>query len=178
VDTRDRLHSITSIESSFLSQRYLPGSDQFGLESQVPIQAESDLNAQALTLGAAGLNFSYAQTYGTSEIPYLSNDTLSRRHLNYPWGVATEGANVLIGEIWGHRVLKYTNTYNFVNVIGTSGTAYNNGEPWEVVDMAVDASGQTWVVDNGGRVIKFDATNNFLEYFHDDGTFSRPAVSP
>ena len=158
-------------EPPFPPGKYLHEGGQLGEGSPIIAQAASGLSAQALTLGAVGLNFSYAQTFGTTEIPYLS-DTV---HLNYPWGIATDGANVLIGEHLGHRVLKYTNTGAYVSTIGTAGTDYNNGEPGDVFDMAVDNSGQTWVVDNYGGVIKFDVSNNFVEYFHDDGTFSRPA---
>ncbi|MBL0268185.1 MAG: hypothetical protein IPP99_05880 [Chitinophagaceae bacterium] len=159
-------------EFLFPQGKFPLGEDQLGRGNFFLDQAKSDPSAQTLTLGTVGLNFSYVQTFGVTEIPYIADTD----HLNFPWGIATDGTNILIGEYWGHRLLKYTNTGAHVSTIGTAGTAYNNGEPWAIFDMAVDGSGQTWIVDNNGRVIKFDAANNYLIDFHNDGTFAAPAV--
>jgi 6-phosphogluconolactonase (cycloisomerase 2 family) len=159
-------------EPPFPRQKSLFDKNQPGRKDQISLQSGSDLSAQAFTLGAVGLNFSYAQTFGTTETPYIADTA----HLNHPWGIATDGTNVLIGEYFGHRVLKYTNAGVHMSTIGRAGASYNDGEPWGAFDMAVDASGNTWVVDNdSGTVLKYDSSNNFLEYFHNDGTFNKPA---
>ena len=134
------------------------------------VPAIPGVSPSSINVGSPGVSFRYMQTFGQTEVPYIADSD----HLNFPWGVATDGNNVLVGEIWGHRVLKYTNSGAHVSTIGKAGTAYNNGDPWEVVDMAVDSSGQTWVVDNTGKVLIFNTSNNFVSEFK-SGMFSHPA---
>ena len=148
-----------------------PGFPFFPGSGKLPAPTSAGASPLTLTLGAPGLSFSYANTYGTTEIPYLADTS----HLNFPWGIATSGTNVLIGEYWGRRVLKYTSAGSFVSSIGTAGTNYNDGEPYGIFDMAVDASGQTWIADNdSSQVFIYDASNNYVKKFK-DGTFQHPA---
>lgn len=129
------------------------------------------VNAPAISLGQPGTSFRYVQTFGVTETPYISDTA----HLNFPMGIATDGTNVLIGEYWGHRVLKYTSTGTFVSSLGRAGIAYSDGDIWGAFDMAVDSGGNTWVADsNHNRVSKFDASGAYLGSFK-EGTFGRPA---
>ena len=53
--------------------------------------------------------------------------------------------NVWIGELSGHRAMKFTSTSAFVSAIGRRlGSA--TGSFWEVADLAVDGSGNTSIV--------------------------------
>ena len=153
-------------------QTFLPGKFPSGPRAfKGGPQSALNPNPLSLALGAVGLSYSYAQTFGVSEIPYFSDTA----HINYPWGIATSGTNVLIGEELGRRILKYTNAGVYVSSIGTAGTSYNKGEAWEVYSMAVDSSGQTWITAGGNRsVYIFDSSNKYVKEFQ-NGTFSNPA---
>ena len=110
-------------------------------------------DAPAVAIGQPGLSFRYERTFGETEVAYLADTA----HVNFPYGIATDGTNVWIGELFGHRAMKFTSTGAFVSAIGTAGSAA--GPFWEVGDLAVDSGGNTWVV-SGDQVIKFDAAGN------------------
>ena len=111
------------------------------------------------------------QTFGVAETPYIADNT----HINFPWGIATDGTNVLIGEYFGHRVMKYSNTGSFVNSLGRAGINFNDGDFGGVFDMAVDSSGTTWVADvDNSQVYRFDNTGAYLDKFK-DGAFKNPS---
>ena len=109
--------------------------------------------APAVAIGQPGLSYRYVRTFGETEVAYLADTA----HVNFPYGITTDGVNVWIGELWGHRAMKFTNTGAFVSAIGTAGSA--TGSFWEVADLAVDGSGNTWIV-SGDQVIKFDVVGN------------------
>ena len=113
----------------------------------------SAASAPTIATGQPGLSYRYVRTFGETEVAYLADTT----HVNFPYGIATDGTNVWIGESFGHRALKFTSTGTFVSAIGTAGGA--TGPVWEIADLAVDSGGNTWIVD-GGQVIKFDAAGN------------------
>jgi PKD repeat protein len=116
-------------------------------------QSAAAPDAPAVAIGQPGLSYRYARTFGETEVAYLAD----MAHVNFPYGIATDGANVWIGELFGHRAMKFTSTGTFVSAIGTAGSA--TGSFWEVADLAVDGSGNTWIV-SGDQVIKFDAAGN------------------
>jgi hypothetical protein len=163
------------LEPPFPPGKFPFGADQLGWENQNPLQAESGLSAQALTLGAVGLSFSYAQTIGTTETPYISDTT----HLNHPWGITMVFGTtpyLLVSEYFGHRVLKCTLAGVCSDFIGRAGISYNDGEPWGAFATSLDSGGNTWLADNSGTVMKYDSSGTFLSYFHqNDGTFSNPS---
>lgn len=132
----------------------------------------STASAPAVELGQPGLNFRYVRTFGETEVAYLADTA----HVNFPYGIATDGANVWIGELFGHRAMKFTSTGAFVSAIGTAGSV--TGPFWEVGDLAVDSNGDTWIL-SGDQVIKFDvASNEVSRLWRDDDPnthFSRVA---
>ena len=70
-----------------------------------PLQAESDISAQAVTLGDPGLSYRYVQTFGTTSEPYLVDNA----HLNTPNGLFIDASNTLfVTEEKGSRVLAYS----------------------------------------------------------------------
>ncbi|HVM72963.1 MAG TPA: NHL repeat-containing protein, partial [Anaerolineales bacterium] len=128
-------------------------------------------NPQAVVLGQSGTSFAYSQTFGSLQTPYLADTS----HLNYPWGIATDGTNVLIGELAGHRVLTYTSAGTWVSTLGQPGITYGDGNFSGVFDMAVDGSGTTWVAENGrAEIYQFDSGGNYLGEFK-DGSFEHPS---
>jgi hypothetical protein len=123
-----------------------------------PNRSQAAPNAVQASLGQPGTSYRYTETFGETEIAYISDTT----HINYPWGLGTDGANVWIGELWGNRGLKYTSTGSFQMQIGLSGFAdIYDTVLWEITDVAVDNSGNTWIVDGGANhLVKFDAAGN------------------
>jgi sugar lactone lactonase YvrE len=126
--------------------------------------ASGDAGAQgatpAVALGQPGLSFRYVQTFGTTEVAYISDTA----HINYPYGVGTDGANVWIADSMGLRALKYTNAGEIVQQIGKAGFRYGTGQSLEfVADVAVDSGGNIWLVDsNANHILKFDANGKYL----------------
>jgi len=123
----------------------------------------STLDVTPAALGQPGFSLRYLRTFGTSEVGYLE-DTF---HLWYPIGVATEGNNVWIAEAYGLRAMKYTGSGSFVQQIGRGGFRFGAGSSnrdleW-LSDVAVDKSGNVWIVDGVvHHVLKFDANGNYL----------------
>jgi hypothetical protein len=139
--------------------------------AKTPAQTTSNASKSAIALGAPGTSFRYVQTFGVTEQPYIGDTA----HLNFPWGITTDGTKVLIGEYWGRRVLTYTSTGDLDGSIGRAGISYNDGEMWGIFDMAVDSGGNTWVVDvDSSQVYQFDSSGAYLDKFK-DGAFDRPS---
>ena len=55
-------------------------------------------------LGEPGLSYRFIETLGETGVPYFEDSD----HINYPWGVGTDGENLWIGEERGGRALKFT----------------------------------------------------------------------
>ena len=63
-------------------------------------------------------------------------------HLNYPYGVTTDGTNVWIADSDGLRAVKYGSDGTFVSRIGKTGFRYGTGQSLEfVADVGVDGEG-------------------------------------
>jgi DNA-binding beta-propeller fold protein YncE len=59
--------------------------------------------------------------------------------------------------------VKYTNDGTFVTKIGKAGVSYGTGTVlWCLNDVAVDSSGNTWVVASGDHIAKFDAAGKLI----------------
>jgi hypothetical protein len=118
--------------------------------------------AATVTIGDPGLSFRYLKTFGKTEVAYLADKT----HLNYPYGLGADGANIWVAELWGNRSLKYNNTGGFKQQIGVAGVTdvYDlQTSLSEIADSAVDGTGNIWVVDDGAaHIAKFDSSGNFL----------------
>jgi hypothetical protein len=68
--------------------------------------------------GAPGLTFSHAQTFGETERAYFDDI----QHFAYPFGVATDGANVWIADSRGNRAVKFNFSGTYQNLtIGSAG---------------------------------------------------------
>ena len=122
--------------------------------SQPSLQAKSsDLNSQALTLGAPGLSFRYVQTFGEAEKPYNSDTT----HLNRPEGLFMDGSNNLfVVESQGSRVLRYNSSSNNTLAVGKAGMNYTDDYVFSnPTDTALDSGGNIWVSD-WSRVVQYN----------------------
>ncbi|MBN2257080.1 MAG: SMP-30/gluconolactonase/LRE family protein [Anaerolineaceae bacterium] len=120
-----------------------------------------------ITLGQPGTSFRYNDTIGETGVPYIT-DTL---HLNYPWGIGASGTSLWIGEMWGNRVLQYSNDGAFQMVIGEAGKIdFDDTVLYEISDVAKDGSGNLWVVDEGANhVVKVDASGNMIGELNSPG---------
>jgi sugar lactone lactonase YvrE len=101
------------------------------------------------------------QRFGTSEAAYLEDTT----HINSPYGVAADGTNVVIADSSGNRALKFTSSGSFVMQIGRAGFRYGaSGTELEwIADVAVDSSGNIWLVDGfAEHIAKFSSSGSFL----------------
>lgn len=120
---------------------------------------DAALASHTVPIGQPGLSFRYAQTLGTTGMPYFDDTT----HINYPWGVGAAGNAVWIGEHFGMRALKFTSDGAFVSSIGQAGIGGNQGYSIsEINDVAVDAAGNTWLADTYERVLKFDSNGAYV----------------
>ncbi len=114
----------------------------------------------SVTTGQPGLSFRYVQTFGQTDEAYIDDHS----HLNYPYGVTTDGANVWVADRSGLRAVKYQSDGTFLTQIGKTGFRYGTGDSLEqVADVAVDTSGNVWLVDNDAHhVLKFNAGGNLV----------------
>ena len=116
----------------------------------------SQTNA-AVTVGQSGLSFSYAKTFGVTGVGWLADTA----HINYPYGISTDGSNLWVGEMFGNRALKYNSAGTFQMQIGTAGfpDSYDNTSLYEITDTATDGAGNIWVVDDSSsHVVKFNSS--------------------
>jgi streptogramin lyase len=109
-------------------------------------------------LGEPGTVFRYDHTYGETEVAYPS-DTV---HINYPWGLTTDGTDVWIGEYLGNRALKYTQSGAFEMQIGLSGYAdIYDTVLLGITDVGIDNSGNIWLVDgDANHIVEFNSMGN------------------
>ena len=120
-------------------------------------------SARAFSLGAAGTNFRYVQTFGVTEEAYPS-DT---RYLNGPNGMFIDGSdNLYVVEEQGHRLLKYRLSDD-ANLLSIGKAGFRNADTSTFdspKDVTIDSGGHIWVVDDP-RVVEFDAAGNFMQQF-------------
>jgi peptide/nickel transport system substrate-binding protein len=122
--------------------------------------------------GEPGLSYRYMQTYGETQVPYISDSV----HLNGPEGLFMDGTNNLfVAETAGHRVLRYeygeppTNTWA-IGSAGNSGWDIGWGEYIFQLprDVALDSSGNVWVADSN-RVVEYTSAGIYIQdYFGDE----------
>ena len=124
------------------------------------VDAQS-MGAASFSLGQPGLSFRYVQTFGVTETPYISTTT----HLNYPYGLGTQGNTIWVGELLGRRALRYNADGENLAVIGRAGLVdHPNFAIQSVFDVATDSSGNIWVVDGqASHVLQFDSSGNFIK---------------
>ena len=107
----------------------------------------------SISLGQPGLSFRYVETLGETEAGYLADNA----HLNYPYGIGAVGDSIWIGEFWGNRILKYAQNGDFLKSFGRAGFPedYTDTSFWEISDVAEDADGNVWVLQNDW-IVKLD----------------------
>jgi hypothetical protein len=135
------------------------GDPRLGYRAEPQAAYAGNIEAQTLTLGEPGLSYRYVDTYGEDETAYFTDST----HLNYPYGMGTAGSNVWIGELFGARAMKYSNSGAVQQSIGNPGFGYMDSTTlFEITDVGVDASGNVWVVDDyASHVAKFNSSGVF-----------------
>ena len=116
--------------------------------------------APTIATGQPGLSYRYVQTFGETERAYFDDTT----HLNYPYGLTTDGNNVWVADSDGLRAVKYRSDSTFVSQIGKTGFRYGAGQDLQfVADVGVDSAGNIWLVDSDvSHVLKFDASGKYL----------------
>jgi len=135
-----------------------PGAPTGGWEGEASVSGAAHRQSD-LDLGQPGLSFRYVQTFGESEVAYYEDTS----HIVYPFGVGTDGTHVWIADSDGVRALKFTHTGSFVMQIGQAGfsSGVEGTDLGWIADVAVDSSGNIWVVDgSASHVAKFDAGGN------------------
>ena len=134
-----------------------PGMD-VPLGAPIPFSSvTSNRNAEQATdipMGTPGLAFRYVQTFGVTEEPFVE----THDHFYLVEGVGTAGNDVWVGDMLGHRALKFDGEGNFIAQIGKGGVVDATGTSLaRVTDIAEDGDGNVWVVDaEASHVVKYD----------------------
>ncbi|MBI5842458.1 MAG: S-layer homology domain-containing protein [Chloroflexi bacterium] len=122
-------------------------------------------NIAPAAVGASGTSFRYLQTFGTTSVPYLADNS----HLNRPRGVFVDtGDNLFVAETEGSRVLKFDSSGNSVLTLGYAGQPWSHDDFLSYArDVAVRASdGHIWVI--GSPMLKeFDSSGVWVQTFPD-----------
>jgi hypothetical protein len=128
------------------------------VRTAMPFAGTSVAPRSPRALGQPGFSLRYVQTFGVVAEAYNSTTT----HINYPYGIGSDGTNVWIAESLGDRALKYASDGTFLMQIGKAGyrdgAGSNTSFDW-LSDVAVDGSGNIWVVEQGAdQVYKFNSS--------------------
>lgn len=157
---------LLAFTSEAQAQTPLPGQGDW--HAPLPIQlrktapdALADSPAATPPLGAPGLSFRYVQRFGVTGVPYQ----VDTEHLNYPYGLATDGTSVWIAEALGLRILKFGGNGAFITQIGRAGDPGVPNANIDIdfpADVAVDGAGSIWVVNMGNSIVlKFNSSGRF-----------------
>lgn len=107
--------------------------------------------------------------------------------LNQPWDVAvSKDGFVYVADTFNHRIVKFSNSGNFIKMIGVFAQGSNPDTLWGPRGIAVDLNGNVLITDTGNkRVVVYDRDLNYITQFggagFDPGQFDEPvgiAVSP
>lgn len=123
------------------------------------VRETEEVGNAAIPLGQPGLSFRYVQTFGVTEEPY----PVDTSHLNGAAGLLMDASNRLyVAEGNGHRVLRFNALGANDLVLGHAGLPWHHDDylSWPR-DVAVDASGNIWVVFSPA-VKKFAPSGNPL----------------
>jgi sugar lactone lactonase YvrE len=155
-----------TLQKVYADYRLTPLVQDLGEGAGPALSAVEWVSAPAVPLGQPGLSFRYVQTFGVTEQPYPADV----QHLNGPNGIFIDGSNNLyVAEELGSRMLKYR-TSDGANLlsIGTAGMRYTDNYVFSwLEDVALDGSGNIWVVDTH-RAVQYDASGNFLQQLPPD----------
>lgn len=130
-----------------------------------PHSALKEMTAQSIegtniNLGQPGLSFRYVQTFGVTQEPFIETND----HFYWVEGVGTIGNSIWIADTWGHRVVKFDSSRNYIKKVGKAGVMdYTDTSLDHISDVAEDSSGNVWVVDSGAHhVVKFDTNGEIV----------------
>ena len=100
-----------------------------------------------------------------TEEPYPSDSY----HLNAPHGIFIDSNdNLLVAEIYGHRVLKYDSSGNVILTIGYAGQSWHHDTFLQSPrDVNVDGNGNIWVTITHA-LKQFDQDGNLIQIFPAD----------
>lgn len=110
-------------------------------------------------VGTPGLSFRYLATRGLPREPYIDDAA----HLTWPFGVWAGGDQLWVADPDGVRAVRYSNSGSFVGQVGKTG--WRGGIPGdvnEVIDVALDPSGNLWVVAGNSQVVKLSPAGQLL----------------
>lgn len=114
-------------------------------------------------------------TQPSGSVPFLrkfgTKGTGNGQFASGPINVAVEASTgyIFVSDTYGHRVLKFDASGNYISAIGSAGTG--NGQFQYPTGIAVTGGGEMFVVDYGNkRVQKFTTGGTFLKAFGSAGT--------
>lgn len=143
-------------EFSHLQGREDARTEVLGLTETVKPTSAYSSGKVEIAVGEPGFSFRHVQTFGTSEIGYLTDSY----HLNAPSGVFIDANdNLYVVEDNGYRLLRYNSSGVNTLTLGTAGFCDDSLDPTAFCtpqDVAADLSGNFWVA-TGNRAVKFDA---------------------
>lgn len=139
-----------------LSDRKDKRTEILGLTETINPASGVSSDQVTIAIGEPGLNFRHVQTFGTSEVGYLTDSY----HLNAPSGLFIDtNDNLYVVEDHGYRLLRYNSSGENTLTLGEAGFCNDSLDPTSFCtpqDIAVDLLGNFWVA-TGNRVVKFDA---------------------
>ncbi|MBM3137886.1 MAG: TIGR03663 family protein, partial [Chloroflexi bacterium] len=100
--------------------------------------------------------------------------------LNQPWDVAVSADGfVYVADTFNHRIVKFSNTGQFLQMIGVFAQGTNPDSLWGPRGIAVDPLGNVLITDTGNkRVVVYDSDLNYITQFGsagiDSGQFDEP----
>jgi DNA-binding beta-propeller fold protein YncE len=91
--------------------------------------------------------------------------------LNQPWDVAVSADGfVYVADTFNHRIVKFSNTGQFIKMIGVFAQGTNPDSLWGPRGIAVDPLGNVLITDTGNkRVVVYDSDLNYITQFGSAG---------
>jgi predicted membrane-bound mannosyltransferase/DNA-binding beta-propeller fold protein YncE len=91
--------------------------------------------------------------------------------LNQPWDVAVSKAGfVYVADTFNHRIVKFSNSGQFIKMIGVFAQGANPDSLWGPRGIAVDPLGNVLITDTGNkRVVVYDNDLNYITQFGSAG---------
>lgn len=168
---------VMTLQAQGPSPRQTPDRNKPPASNSTTVHSQFERPAATATgaLGEPGLSFRYVKTLGETGVAYLGDAT----HLNYPWGITAAGDTLWVAELWGLRLLNYTNSGNFVRTVGNAGShLFGDTDVSQMADVAVDAQNNLWIAADYSKVIKADLQGKVLLQLNGNGTAGDDFRSP
>lgn len=100
--------------------------------------------------------------------------------LNQPWDVAvSDDGFVYVADTFNHRIIKFSNSGQFIKMIGVFAQGTNPDSLWGPRGIVIDPLGNVLITDTGNkRVVVYDSDLNYITQFGsagiDSGQFDEP----